>query len=194
MALSPNPVPASRLPQPACRRTGPPWVFGPPKRGADPLLWLRRAARARGSACQRRQGRFPLTPLSARAIFSRRLSTPNRSANGQPLFHSPTVFPGRTPPGAVAPIGRTGCTSLPALGSSLQNREAALSGLRRNASLAACLKRIPQSRARNEVSLFTADQHGPIQAHRYARNHYVFRMFRLVIPATPCNSVRHCAA
>ena len=60
----------SRLPQPPSRRIVPPWVFGPPRRGADPLLWLRRAARARGSACQRRQGKFPLTPLSARAISS----------------------------------------------------------------------------------------------------------------------------
>lgn len=76
----------------ACRRIDPPWVFGPPRRGADPLLWLRRAARARGSACQRRQGRSPLTPLSARAIFSRRIPAADASFGLPPLVTAPTVF------------------------------------------------------------------------------------------------------
>ena len=50
------------------------------------MLLLRRAARARGSACKRRQGKFPLTPLSARAILSRRIPAANASFTIPPLF------------------------------------------------------------------------------------------------------------
>lgn len=102
--------PASRtscLPRPHVAAQIPPWVFGPPKRGADPLLWLRRAARARGSACQRRQGRFPLTPLSARAILSRRIPAANVSCTIKPLFPASAVFaeipPFRPPAFTVSP-------------------------------------------------------------------------------------------
>jgi hypothetical protein len=56
------------------------------------LLLLRRAARARGSACKRRQGRFPLTPLSARAILSRRIPAANASFTITPLFPASAVF------------------------------------------------------------------------------------------------------
>ena len=56
------------------------------------MLLLRRAARARGSACKRRQGRFPLTPLSARAILSRRIPAPNASFTITPLFPASAVF------------------------------------------------------------------------------------------------------
>jgi len=56
------------------------------------LLLLRRAARARGSACKRRQGRFPLTPPSTRAIFSRRIPAANVSFTMPPLSppHQPS--------------------------------------------------------------------------------------------------------
>ncbi len=56
------------------------------------MLLLRRAARARGSACKRRQGRFPLTPLSARAILSRRIPAANASFTITPLFPASAVF------------------------------------------------------------------------------------------------------
>jgi hypothetical protein len=67
----------------------PPWVFGPPRRGADPLLCLRRAARARGSACQRRNGAVPRYPLIARAILA-------AAFPAQAVFHNPTVNPRAT--------------------------------------------------------------------------------------------------
>ena len=67
-SVSTVPPKASRLPQSVCSRNRSPLRLAPP--GAGALLCLRRAARARGSACQRRQGRFPLTPLSARAILA----------------------------------------------------------------------------------------------------------------------------
>ena len=56
------------------------------------MLLLRRAARARGSACQRRQGKFPLTPLSARAIFSRRIPAANAYFTTTPLLPASAVF------------------------------------------------------------------------------------------------------
>jgi len=67
-SVSTVPPRPSRLPQSVCRRNRSPLRLSP--RGAGALLCLRRAARARRIACQRRKGRFPLTPLSARAIFA----------------------------------------------------------------------------------------------------------------------------
>jgi hypothetical protein len=43
--------------------------------GADPTLLLRRAARARGSACKRRQGALPPRPPYCARDFSRRIPT-----------------------------------------------------------------------------------------------------------------------
>ena len=77
-----GPVTLPRSGCPVCRSRHPAALpplepFAP--QGAGPLLLLRRAARARGSACKRRQGKFPLTPLSARAISAAAFLSPTFS-------------------------------------------------------------------------------------------------------------------
>lgn len=67
----------------------------PPPSPAGPLLLTRRAARARGSACKRRPGRFPRTPLSARAMFSRRILAANVFPQCLPSSVVQTVYKAR---------------------------------------------------------------------------------------------------
>ena len=79
-----TPAQAERCALCARSSTTPPFgPYGPPK-GTGPLVFLRRAARARGSACKTRPGRFPRTPLVARAkpaaaAIRRKASSPTSS-------------------------------------------------------------------------------------------------------------------
>lgn len=61
-----------------------------------------------------------MSPLIARAICSRRISTASDIAEVVPFLHAPALFPGRGPPDAFAPVGCTDPKILPALGLSLR--------------------------------------------------------------------------
>jgi hypothetical protein len=143
----------------------PPLDLWPPEAGGRPVaLAAARGSRA-GERLPKKAGEVSPDP----SFSARDLQPPHSRRYRHP--RSPTVIPHanrvpeKSPAGRCCAVGRAGCTGLPALGSSLQCRVAAQSGLRGNALLPACL--IQRVRAK-KLGLFSGRPQNSLPPHRYA--------------------------